>query len=374
MSNPPVPPVPPLEDHYDASSQYDNPPPRASGMAIASMVLGIAAIPTLCIGIGFVAGIVGLVLGIVALLAIKREPGRLAGKGFAITGIVLGILSTLGLPVLLVAILMPSLGKARELSNRAVCAANLRGTAQSMAVYAADNSDQYPIIAGGRGYSLAAGGTGTRQALVEDTIVSMYAAPQPSVPQNMWLLVLTGQVAPKQFQCKSDPAPMVNVSAAGPGGYFTNFNDGTAPSDFAYSYSFAYPWTQTNVAGARNDVGGWWRNMTDASLPLIADMAPLSGTGSPAANPAAYTDRNANSRSHQRDGQNVAFGDAHAEFTRSPAAGQSNDNIYTGGGGTPTETGTQTAGVVPPIGTGGSPGAWDIYMVPAADSSTHIRR
>jgi prepilin-type processing-associated H-X9-DG protein len=42
------------------------------------------------------------------------------------------------------AILLPSLGRARELSNRTVDAANLRGIAQSCAVFAADNADAMP--------------------------------------------------------------------------------------------------------------------------------------------------------------------------------------------------------------------------------------
>jgi len=36
--------------------------------------------------------------------------------------------------------------RSRELANRAVCAANLRGIAQSMCVYAADNDDMYPFL------------------------------------------------------------------------------------------------------------------------------------------------------------------------------------------------------------------------------------
>jgi hypothetical protein len=42
------------------------------------------------------------------------------------------------------AILLPSLGKARELSNRATDAANLRGIGQSCVVHASDNDDNFP--------------------------------------------------------------------------------------------------------------------------------------------------------------------------------------------------------------------------------------
>jgi len=42
------------------------------------------------------------------------------------------------------AVVLPSLGKARELSNRSVAAANVRGIAQSCFIYAADHDDKYP--------------------------------------------------------------------------------------------------------------------------------------------------------------------------------------------------------------------------------------
>ena len=56
-------------------------PPKTSGMAVASLVLGI---------LGFLCGlpaIPGLILGIVALSQISQSRGQLAGKGLAIAGI-----------------------------------------------------------------------------------------------------------------------------------------------------------------------------------------------------------------------------------------------------------------------------------------------
>ena len=100
-------------------------------MALTSMILGIAGLPlVLCFGAGGLLGLIGLILGIVS---INKSPGQFSGKGFAITGIVTGGVSLLGVPLAL-AIMLPAMGKARELSNRALCAANLRGTVQSMNV------------------------------------------------------------------------------------------------------------------------------------------------------------------------------------------------------------------------------------------------
>ncbi len=55
---------------------------KTSGLAVASLVLGIAGFFTLGLG-----GIVGLVLGCVGLSGIRRSEGRLTGRGLAIAGI-----------------------------------------------------------------------------------------------------------------------------------------------------------------------------------------------------------------------------------------------------------------------------------------------
>ena len=57
--------------------------PTTSGMAIASMVLGI-------LWIYWIGSIVALVLGYLALREIRQNPQRIEGRGLAIAGIVLG--------------------------------------------------------------------------------------------------------------------------------------------------------------------------------------------------------------------------------------------------------------------------------------------
>ncbi|MGN0111036.1 MAG: DUF4190 domain-containing protein [Cellulosimicrobium funkei] len=64
------------------------PPPRTNGLALASMIVSIASL-VLCAGFP---GLVGLVLGIVALNQVMRDGTR--GRGFAVTGIVVGAVGT----------------------------------------------------------------------------------------------------------------------------------------------------------------------------------------------------------------------------------------------------------------------------------------
>lgn len=88
---PPMPPPPPGYGYqpygygYGYGNGYPNPqvPSGTNGMAIAALVLGIC-------GFFFVTSIVGLVLGIAALAAVRKSGQR--GRGLAISGIVLSSL------------------------------------------------------------------------------------------------------------------------------------------------------------------------------------------------------------------------------------------------------------------------------------------
>ena len=74
--------------------------PKTSGLAIASLICGIAGICT-----GGVGGIVGIILGIVALKKIGASGGAMGGRGLAIAAIIVGAVTLvigvifLGMPV-----------------------------------------------------------------------------------------------------------------------------------------------------------------------------------------------------------------------------------------------------------------------------------
>ena len=282
------------------------------------------------------------------------------------------LLVVVAIIALLIAILLPSLGRARELANRGYCAANLRGIMQSCNIYSADNADTFPALPGtsGTAYTInsAVGTTGT---VAETVITSEYNAGGGAglVYENLWILVLKNQVASKQFICKSDP---VATSTAAPQTASNNYalaftKDGTTIDNLRISYSVAYMYTATNA------VGGWWKSVTDSTLPLISDMAPLDGenangvtiavasiTGSP---------KSYNSRNHGGDGQVVGYSDVHANFERRPDVGANSDNIWTSGGASgPTSAGTSitSGGTITAIGTNSSP--WDTIMVPVANA------
>jgi len=306
------------------------------------------------------------------------------------------LLVVVAIIALLIAILLPSLGKARELANRGTCAANVRGIAQSMHVYGADNNDAYPSVPAPTGnspstsfYKLAASTTGAVGSTTTDlTYLSIYNTNRSSIEGSpmacLWILCIRGDVASKQFICKSDPvgaaaSPIQNAGT--PPVYNTNFNDTglAANADQHYSYSIAYPWTPATSSAP----GGWWKATSDASNALMSDMSPQNQTGSAGQLSTPGNAYNANSKfsnsvHHQRDGQNIAFGDAHAEFQRTPFVGQNGDNVFTQGQSGPAyptvaSNPISTSGSLPTNWNPGSSGAYDTVMVPAAHATNNSR-
>jgi hypothetical protein len=67
-------------------------PPKTSGLAVASLVLGVANVVLLscCCGTGFIPAVLAIVFGHVAQHQIKRSAGRLEGSSLAIAGLACG--------------------------------------------------------------------------------------------------------------------------------------------------------------------------------------------------------------------------------------------------------------------------------------------
>jgi hypothetical protein len=80
------------------------PATKSNQVAVWAMITGIISIIPCCWGIGGIIGVVSIVLGIVALSQIKQNPQQ-KGSGFAIAGIIMGIISLL-IAVSICAILM----------------------------------------------------------------------------------------------------------------------------------------------------------------------------------------------------------------------------------------------------------------------------
>lgn len=94
------------------------PPPQpassTNGLAIASLVLGIIAIPMVfCYYIGVLPGIAALVLGLVARNQIKASGGTQGGGGLALAGVITGGIGVgLGVVMICMIVILALMGPA----------------------------------------------------------------------------------------------------------------------------------------------------------------------------------------------------------------------------------------------------------------------
>ncbi|HTV47556.1 MAG TPA: hypothetical protein VMG59_03840 [Phycisphaerae bacterium] len=326
-------------------------------------VLGILSFIFSLLGIFFIiTAPIGLILGI---LGLRRQP-----RGLALAGTIIGGMMTAVLPImaLMIAILLPSLAKAKELANRTECEANIRSILQSMTIYAQSNNATFPCVLGsvdstgdyGNSASnipsnlASAPGSNTADIIISSwysTSDANSAADGAASPLgSLWILVLQGQLTPKTFICPSDPfanAPSQEYAVVN-GTVTPNFPNfgfmtttGTTVSDSgqgeSYSIDFPYAYSPNASTSAPLSAGGWWVNDSHADQPIVSDMAPQSGVGS------GTFERNTtvtfqdntfgpyifNSGNHNGDGQNVGFADTHVEWDTTPYVGEQGDNIFT---------------------------------------------
>lgn len=117
------------------------------GMAITAMVLGIVSFPLMCAFFtGILTALVGLILGIVALVRANRSPETYGGKGMAIAGVVVSGVAILSLPIV-AAISIPSLLRARTAANEASVLGDMRTIISAETTYAAFNGGHFDTLA-----------------------------------------------------------------------------------------------------------------------------------------------------------------------------------------------------------------------------------
>jgi prepilin-type N-terminal cleavage/methylation domain-containing protein len=136
----------------------------SSLLALASIwaeIVGLAATRVIS-GMGAVLN-VGLTALAVGVLSIGEALGVLAGFQLALDQCgfhsrkarfkvaaftLIELLVVISIIAILISTLLPALAKARELANRAVCMANVRGIIQSMLTYGQSNDGTFPVIPG----------------------------------------------------------------------------------------------------------------------------------------------------------------------------------------------------------------------------------
>jgi type IV pilus assembly protein PilA len=136
-----------------------------SGKAIASLVCGI-------VGFVFLGSIAAVILGHMALSEIRKSAGRLGGEGIAKAGLVLGYIGIAIIPFVLIvaAIAIPNLLRARIAANEASAVGTLRSIDIGATTYAAEFQNGFPAsfeVLGGIGGSV----TCDHAQMLDDTLV-----------------------------------------------------------------------------------------------------------------------------------------------------------------------------------------------------------
>jgi prepilin-type N-terminal cleavage/methylation domain-containing protein len=267
------------------------------------------------------------------------------------------LLVVVAIIALLISILLPSLARARELSKRTVCAANVKGIGTGFATYATGNNDEYPIPAAmpattvGTTVTNYAGQTGYRRGVSPVTVTpdpgeTFTSDSNCSTTRAFWYLIRAGASSPKSFIC---PSTDDQASTDDNPQDFWDFGNGagtntviTTPSTNASYKTISYGY---QVPFGKN---GKPSPSVDQDMALVADKSSASqvlengktytgGTVDPATTLTVDSPpdewRKWNSANHggfmDGEGQNVMYNDGHVDFVMTPLAGVARDNIYT---------------------------------------------
>ncbi len=229
------------------------------------------------------------------------------------------LLVVVAIIALLISILLPTLGRAKEAARQAVCLANLSGIQKGWVMYAGENRDRPPILpdinqaTADYADDLRMGDECTAAALGE------------GAQQNLCLLVKIGVVQWNMFICPSSENKEANRTGAGRkfGLGETVAGENTNYCDYAIQIPYKGQWVDwaqdyENRCPLDKHISG--------GVPILADRPPEGSLTS---------DWSAN---HPDDGESLLYADGHVRFSKDENAdgmkntgGWCGDNFYTHG-------------------------------------------
>ena len=237
------------------------------------------------------------------------------------------LLVVIGIIAVLVSILLPSLGRAREQAGRSKCANNLRQIALGTRMYANENRGKFPRTYYTPGSGLLNSNKGGRgnapKADPFDRVNPAGPVGSGNVAASAYLLLRGKYVVGDSFRCPGNPlAETLDPSTIDS---YANF---PTPMRNYNSYSYAASFPNNNAIKQ-----GWKLDLSSSpEWPVAADLNPgfggrnFSNTDVQDVRAVAYNDgpramARANTNNHKNQGQNVAYVDGHVEFHTSPFCG-----------------------------------------------------
>ncbi len=232
-------------------------------------------------------------------------------KGFTL----IELLVVIAIIALLVSILVPSLGRARELARRVWCASNLNSIGKGIHMYDAEGNQGTPILA-------------DINTLADNYQDSLRMGPEckkgdlgTGAQNNLSLLVEDRSISWGHFVCPSSDVRKANRSGGNARKYGLGGDDGTGSGVRTFiAYGVQVPYNNTNGD-----------NLCQLKVDLNAEIVIFADRG-----PKDASDRRTDfSPNHNGDGENIAFPDTHVEWSTAEldtnnvnTSGADDNNIY----------------------------------------------
>lgn len=256
------------------------------------------------------------------------------------------LLVVVAIIALLIAILLPSLARAREITKRTACGANLSGIGKAIHIYANENDSSAPIP-GFRSQTTTppvgpvtykSGKIGKDQYGINKE--SLNDATTVSPTRALWMLVRDGSdsgqfICPSSDDSKFNPEESLGLSIQQTYD-FDNYDHVSYGMQIPFG-KFGKPNVDVSQASQMAMVAdkGPYGKVAEGGGTVIGTPASPLPSGSQKLTIDSGPDdwKKFNSPNHggagEGEGQQVLFADSHAEFYKKPNIGPTSDNIYT---------------------------------------------